>query len=340
MTPPWMSAGLSRMIVRSLTTLGMAALLAATATPTQHLHAQADTTLVYLNPDWSPDGRRIAFESGPDGSLSIFTIGIDGDHLTRLTDGAYNDEGPVWSPDGRRIAFYSNRHAERESRPVSLQVYVMNADGSDQRRLTDESSALDYAVTWSPDGTRLAFQSRPEIDPGVHSLYVIRLDGSGRTRVTDGRFDDRSPAWSPDGSSILFVRSQPLYAFFRNQTPAERMAARASAELAVLSLADGSVAQITDDRVRELDPSWSRTGDAVFYLRGDGPDRAFVRHRLGGAPEVLVEHGRSVSHARFPRTRVSPDGRTLAYARTVDGVYGIYLYDLGTRQERLLIGGR
>lgn len=304
------------MIARSLRSFVIAALLAAGVGPTQRLHAQPDTALVYLNPDWSPDGTRIAFESGPDGRLSIFTVGIDGDHLTRLTDDTYNDEGPVWSPDGDRIAFYSNRHAERGSRPVSLQVYVMNADGSDQRRLTDESSALDYSVTWSPDGTRLAFQSRPEIDPGVLSLYVIGLDGTGRTRVTDGRFDDRSPAWSPDGSSILFMRSPPLYAFFRNQTREERLAARASAELALLSLADGSVRQVTDDTVRELDPSWSRAGDTVYYLRGDGPDRAFVRQRQGGAPEVLVEDGRSVSHAQVARTRVSPDGRTLAYARS------------------------
>lgn len=328
------------MIAWCLPRFVIAALLAVVVGPTQPLHAQTDTTQVYLNPDWSPDGSRIAFESGPDGSLSIFTIGIDGEHLTRLTDDVYNDEGPVWSPDGERIAFYSNRRAERESRPVSLQVYVMYADGSDQRRLTDESSALEYAVTWSPDGTRLAFQSRPEIDPSVHSLYVIRLDGTGRTRVTDGRFDDRSPAWSPDGSSILFVRTPPLYAFFRNQTREERLAAQTRAELALVSLADGSVTQVTDDALRELDPSWSHAGDAVFYLRGDGPDRAFVRQRLGGAPVVLVEDGRSVSHDQVVRTRVSPDGRLLAYARTVDGVYGIYLYNLESRQERLLVGGR
>lgn len=328
------------MSARGLTWLGVAAFLTAVVGLTPRLDAQADTTRVYLNPDWSPDGKRIAFESGPNGNLSIFTIGLDGDDLKRLTDDTYNDEGPVWSPDGNRIAFYSNRHAERENRPVSLQVYVMNADGSDQRRLTDESSALDHAVTWSPDGTRIAFHSRPEIDPGVHSLYVIRLDGTGRTRVTDGRFDDRSPAWSPDGASILFVRTPPMYAFFRNQTPEERLAARVRAELALLSLADGSVTQFTDNTVRELDPSWSGAGDAVFYFRGDGPDRAFIRQRLAGAPEVLLEDGSRVSHAQVTRTRVSPDGRLLVYASTVDGVYGIYLYDLGTRQQRLLVGGR
>ena len=155
-----------------------------------------ESTTYYFNADWSPDGTRIAFESGLDGELSIYAVDLDGSNLTRLTDGAYNDEGPAWSPDAKKIAFFSNRRAGRDELPVSVQIYTMNADGTEQRRITDESSALDWNVSWSPDGDRLVFQSRPDLKLLVHSLYTIGTDGRGRERITDGQYDDVSPQWS------------------------------------------------------------------------------------------------------------------------------------------------
>lgn len=302
---------------------------------------QGDDTIYFFNPDWSPDGTRVVFESGRDGQLSIYSIGVDGSDLVRLTDPEYNDEGPVWSPDGTKIAFFSNRREGREGQPVSLQVYVMNADGSDQRRLTNEGSALDYHVSWSPDGTRLVFQSRPELNPGVHSLYVVNLDGTGRTRVTDGQYDDTSPQWSPDGRRILFTRSIANYKFFQKQTPAERAAAGTSAEIATLDLEDGSVTQLTRNRLRDFDPSWSPSGDEVLFFRDDGETRTLLRQAPGGSPRVLVPDGYRVSNSGgVTRTRLSPDGRLLAYHKEVDGIYGIYVYDLAAGEERLLTGGR
>ena len=156
------------------------------------------------------------------GEGSIFSIGIDGENLTRLTDNQNNDEGPVWSPDGTKIAFFSNRREGRDARPISLQIYIMNADGTGQRRITNDGPALEYNISWSPDGNRLVFQSRPEINPGVHSLYVIGTDGMGRRRLTDGQFNDFSPEWSPDGNLILFAQSVAAYKFFGNQTQEER----------------------------------------------------------------------------------------------------------------------
>jgi Tol biopolymer transport system component len=98
---------------------------------------------------------------------------------------------PVWSPDGRKITF--SNPANRELPPGGVHVYVVNADGSGQRRLARESSR---GPAWSPDGGRIAFVA-PE------GIYVMNADGSGQRRLA--RESSRGPAWSPDGGRIAFV---------------------------------------------------------------------------------------------------------------------------------------
>ena len=85
-----------------------------------------------------------------------------------------------------KIAFVSDRDGNRE-------IYVMNADGSNQTRVTN-NPALDYAPSWSPDGTKIAFYSRRD---GNREIYVMSADGSGQTRLTNNAAEDRWPTWSP-----------------------------------------------------------------------------------------------------------------------------------------------
>ncbi len=88
---------------------------------------------------------------------------------------------PNWSPDGTEIAFTSNRDGNDE-------IYVMNADGSNQTRLT-YNDAYDGMPAWSPDGTRIAFESRR--DSNGSAIYVMNADGSNQTQLT------KRPWWSP-----------------------------------------------------------------------------------------------------------------------------------------------
>lgn len=308
-------------------------------------NAQNDDPVYYFNPDWSPDGGKIAFESGPDRQLSIYTIDIDGKNLTQFTSNESNDEAPVWSPDGKRIAFFADRRERRDELPVALQIYIMNADGTELNQITNNGSSLDYNITWSPDGSQLAFQSRPEINPGVHSIYAVGTDGTRRRRITDGQFNDAQPQWSPDGKQILFVRSPALYTFFQDQTSEDRNQANASTEIMLLDIEDGAIAPITQNNLRETDPSWSADGSEIYFLQfaADGK-KTFFRQKLGEPNAAAIADGDLVSNDRLPyKTRVSPNGRYLAYHKKIDGApgeyaQGIYIYDLELNRERLLIG--
>src|SRR5262249_17792051 len=102
---------------------------------------------------------------------------------------------PSWSPGGREIAFASTRDGNNN-------VYVMNADGSNQSRLTT-NAADDWYPSWSPDGSKLAFTSNRD---GNTETYVMNTDGSGQTRVTFNGAIDGAPNWQPvadsDGDGI------------------------------------------------------------------------------------------------------------------------------------------
>ena len=139
------------------------------------------TDRIYFEyPDWSPDGKRIAFMSQvPEGTdnYEVFVINADGSGLRRLTTSPGSDGWPAWSPDGTKIAFSSQRDdcgyaasmtclSTGDIGPYQT-LYVMNADGSGQTRLTDTFGQF---ATWSPDGRYILFS------PGLH---LIRPDGTG-----------------------------------------------------------------------------------------------------------------------------------------------------------------
>jgi Tol biopolymer transport system component len=137
-------------------------------------------------PTWSPDGSHIAFSSkrgtGTLIASDIYVINVDGSELINLTNNSDEDSGPAWSPDGTKIAFI--RHQED-----LWDIYLMDSDGSNQRRLTRTSMSNLSSLTWSPDGNHLAFiASWEEAGPGGTVYYsdigVIAATGANLTRLT------------------------------------------------------------------------------------------------------------------------------------------------------------
>ena len=144
-------------------------------------------------PAWSPDGRKITFQSNRDGNFEIYVMDQNGANPMRLTNNLSVDLSPAWSPDGTRIAFSSDRDGNSE-------IYIMNADGSAQTNLSN-NVATDQLPAFSPNGTKIAFVSDRDV---WTQIYVMNVDGSNLARLTVSSAVDSAPAWSPDGRLVAF----------------------------------------------------------------------------------------------------------------------------------------
>lgn len=151
-----------------------------------------------FSPSWAPDSKRIVFRSNRDQNGEIYTMNADGSQQTRLTNDPASDHSPTWGPNGK-IAFVSQRQG--------IGIYVMNEDGTDLHRVNAfASNRNEYKPNWSPDGTKIAFQADRDIPVGNTEIYVMNADGSNQKRLTNYPGHDDWPDWSPDGSQIVFSR--------------------------------------------------------------------------------------------------------------------------------------
>lgn len=161
---------------------------------------------------WSPSGRKVIFSRVTRRTPEdIYVIEADGTGVKQLTSGSARDTSPRWSPTARRIAFISDRGGTDD-------IWMMNTRGNNLVRLTDDITRCDSGCTdtyggingmsWSPTGEQITFAVNK--GDGLSLLYVMDADGSNLTKVDGIGFEALYPAWSPDGSLIVYFNGETL----------------------------------------------------------------------------------------------------------------------------------
>jgi TolB protein len=175
---------------------------------------------------WSPDGRTLAFtraifhgHSTAATNIELWLMNSDGSGARRLTHQSVTQAGgrpgaqddfAGWSPDGKLLVFTHWEHASLDSLD-QFAVETIKPDGTDVRQVTPSDVQAGEPV-WSPDGALIAFQSPPDKEGVVKSLYTIRPDGTGMTPLTNNLLDGADsdhPTWSPDSSQVVFSHIAP-----------------------------------------------------------------------------------------------------------------------------------
>jgi TolB protein len=215
----------------------------------------------HFDPEFSPGGMTIVYRDshlGINHGDEIYLMNRDGSNKVNLTRTGDNDWSPTFSPNGRRIAYAS----EKDTLTVCL--WVMDADGSHKRRLTDQT---DEYPTWSADGV-IAFS---RLSSGNGDIFVIRPDGSDLRQLTSSAEQDESPVFSPDGHWIAFERG------FEGHRDVWLMRA------------DGSHAHALVATAREeAQPAWSPDGETLLYARAG---HLYSVNRDGSNPTPLGVRG-------------------------------------------------
>jgi TolB protein len=170
---------------------------------------------------FSPTGERIVFTSDRDGDLELYSMLPDGSDVRRLTNRIGYDGGAFYSPDGTKIvwrAHYPEEGPEREDylnllgqgliRPGELEIYVADADGSNQVQVTDVGGA-NFAPYWHPSGQKIIWSSNQLDSEGRNfDLFIANVDGSQMERVTFSEGFDGFPVFSPDGTHLVFASNR------------------------------------------------------------------------------------------------------------------------------------
>ncbi|HEX8456628.1 MAG TPA: DPP IV N-terminal domain-containing protein [Pyrinomonadaceae bacterium] len=203
-------------------------------------------------PAWSPDGSKIVFVR----NRQLWTIDRDGGTAVKLSTGSDEDEQPSWSPDGSKIVFVRNYSS------ATAQVWVMDADGSNQRNLSNYEWGFNRFPAWSPDGSKIAFQR-------WNDIWLMDADGANQTQITFAASGGYlKPAWSPDGTQLVVANDVNF-----------------AGDIFVMNADGSNITKIADG----VHPTWQSL-PALVLTAADSPDPVAPGAQLTYTLEVTNNH--------------------------------------------------
>ena len=232
---------------------------------------------------WSPDGTKLAFSTTRNDCFQIWVMNSDGSQQACLTNnGQRNDDEPAWSPDGTRLAFVGGG-----------QIWVINADGTNEVKLSDGTTVDDYP-DWSPDGSKIVFTK--DAMSGNAQTYVMNADGSNLVNLSNNTWADRDPAWSPDGAQIAYYSFQDGHY-----------------EIYVMNGDGSNQTQLTktDYAVSNQEPAWSPDGTKIVFMSNrDDNAEIYVMDADGNNQTRLTDDPAHDSHPNWGRYVPPPPSPT------------------------------
>lgn len=309
-----------------------------------------NNALYNLWPQVSPNGRWIAFTRSKYqwGSGDIVVMGPDGRHAKAITPASSDDGYSSWSPDSRRLVYqrgstlYLIDRSGAHNEPVeprasggdpfwardgtiyfdnwdeeNPEIAVVAASGGPFRLLTEDSEDEDVEPFWSPDGTRLLFQSDRN---GDDEIWVMDARGGEAKNLTQApRADDQEPVWSPDGTRIAFG--------------SDRGSAHNDIEIVVMN-ADGSdQVSISRSPADDFEPTWSPDGRRIAFARSGGDTSDIWTMNADGSDQVRL----TTNAAWDVEPNWSPDGTKILFTSTRDRMPAIYVMNADGSDQHLLV---
>jgi TolB protein len=223
-----------------------------------------------LAPDWSPDGKRIVFQSYLKGSPALLLVPTSGGVAKDVPVSTELNSSPSFSPDGKWIAYCGSVKGNPE-------IFVVGADGTGLRRLTD-NSAVDSTPRWAPNGRELAFTSNRQ---GTPQIYLMDTEGANVRRLTlAGTWNDEA-TFAPDGSRIAFACQN-----------------EGELQICVLDLLSGRTFQISSGPGAHESPTWSPDGSKIAWeVTRNGSTQILVANSDGSSPRLVTSTGNNTSPA-------------------------------------------
>jgi len=289
--------------------------------------------------DLSPDGGEVAFSWNRSGAFEIYSTPVERDAIYQLTEAKERSVWPRWSPDAKSIAFLRDRGGDER-----FDIWLVDREGETERNLTNEPDVTHSDVDWSPDGSRIAYVANA--GGNAFAVHVVDVRTGAKRRLTEGKYNDVAPRWSPDGTRILFASrretvrtNMDLYLVPATGGSTIRLdtrggvageasegawspdGTRVAFTTNVRGRSENAIAHVDGDRVTSIEyltgsifdettPRWRADERALLYLHNEDAEVSVRRVFTSSKADHAVADRPGVHQS----ARVGPDGDLVAYA--------------------------